>query len=232
MTGGGAHPDDARRFARHQHERLREACAQLAWLLSRGYAAPSSLKLVGDRFTLDARQRSALLRSTCSDATCARRAAHRVEPATLAGATLRIDGFNVLTTIETALAGGVLLRGRDGALRDVAGVHGTWRRKTTTSPALGIVQQQLDTWRVARAVWLLDAPVSNSGRLRAAIRDVAPASEVEVVPDPDPLLAAARDPIATSDGEILDRCAAWVDLAGAALATARTPLPLLVDFRS
>ena len=46
---------------------LRAAVADLSWLLSRGYAEPSALKLVGDRFQLTERQRIAVMRSACSD---------------------------------------------------------------------------------------------------------------------------------------------------------------------
>jgi hypothetical protein len=39
------------------------------------------------------------------------------------GELLYIDGFNLLTTLEVALSGGIVLLARDGALRDIAGVR-------------------------------------------------------------------------------------------------------------
>ena len=43
---------------------------------------------------------------------------------------------NVLITLESALGGGVLLRCRDGCLRDMASLHGTYRIVDETDPAL------------------------------------------------------------------------------------------------
>ena len=61
----------------------------------------------------------------------------------------------------------------------------------------------------------LDAPVSNSGRLAAMIREIDPSWTALVVPDPDPILASPGDPVATADAEILDRCGPWFNLARA-----------------
>jgi hypothetical protein len=161
----GPHPEDTRLFAESMLPRLRAAVADLSWLLTRGYAQPSAVKIVGDRYELDARQRMAITRAACTDAAREARANKRITPDTLAGKTLLIDGYNVLTTIETALGTGVVFRGRDGCVRDIAGVHGTWRRVEETSIAIDRIGQTLSSLRVARARWLLDRPVSNSGRL-------------------------------------------------------------------
>ena len=59
----GPHPQDAELFASETHPTLREAVNHLSWLLTRGYAERSSLKLVGDRFGLQERQRRAVMRS-------------------------------------------------------------------------------------------------------------------------------------------------------------------------
>ncbi len=40
---------------------------------------------------------------------------------------MEVDGLNVITTLEVALAGGVLLIGRDGCMRDMASFHGNYR---------------------------------------------------------------------------------------------------------
>ena len=44
-THRGPHPDDARLFAVEARATLREAAADLAWLLNLGYVNPSALKL-------------------------------------------------------------------------------------------------------------------------------------------------------------------------------------------
>ena len=53
----GAHPEDARLFDESKWPVLRSAVADLSWLLTRGYAERSGLKVVGDHFQLESRQR-------------------------------------------------------------------------------------------------------------------------------------------------------------------------------
>jgi hypothetical protein len=213
----GPHPDDARLFGPEARPTLRQAASDLAWLLSRGYVNPSALKLVGDRYRLTARQRTAVERSACSDADLARREAHRVDVRQLPGRPLWLDGYNVLTTIEAALAGGVLLAARDGTYRDMASMHGSYRKVAETRPALELLGQVIAASGVSESVWYLDRPVSNSGRLKGIMEDLAAdrawAWRVELVPNPDPILAETDQVVATADSVILDRCRAWFNLA-------------------
>ena len=104
-----------------------------------------------------------------------------------------LDGYNVLTTIEAALAGGVILAARDGAYRDMASMHGSYRKVAETRPALELLGRTLAALGVSECRWLLDRPVSNSGRLKGIIEELAAARgwpwRVELVPNPDVLLA-------------------------------------------
>jgi hypothetical protein len=196
---------------------LRQAAADLSWLLTRGYSHNSSLKLVGDRYALLSRQRIAVSRCASSDDETARRERHRADPEALAGRPLWLDGYNVLTTIEAALAGGILLAARDGTLRDMASMHGSYRKVQETVPALDLLGRTLARLGVAEAVWLLDRPVSNSGRLKRLMEDRAAAQgwpwRVELAADPDRVLVDVPDIVATADSAILDRCPRWFNLA-------------------
>ena len=44
-----------------------------------------------------------------------------------------------MTTVEAALGGGVVLGCRDRTFRDIAGVHGTYRKVAETMPALELI---------------------------------------------------------------------------------------------
>ena len=231
----GPHPDDSTEFAPHAVPILQSATSDLSWLLTRGYALPSALKLTGDRYQLTARQRTAVSRSACSDQQRQRRMASRRDPASLAGADLWIDGYNVLTSIEAALAAGVLLRGRDGCLRDMASMHGSWRKVAETIPAIELLGTALQHLSLPTLRWLLDQPVSNSGRLRAILLDTATRHSwkwtVDLVADPDPILAAADECIATADSAILDAVAHWFPLARLAIES-RIPDAWILDLSS
>ena len=191
---------------------------ELAWLLSRGYPHESSLKLVGDRHALESRQRLAVSRSTCGDGELSRRRQRMVAPHALAGCPIEIDGYNVLTTVEAALSGGVLLAARDGAFRDMASMHGSYRKVDETLPALELIGQTLAGFGASEALWLLDRPVSNSGRLKAIIEELAGhqgwAWQVELVHNPDADLIQSERIVATADSVILDLCGQWFNLAG------------------
>jgi len=213
----GPHPEDARLFASAAWPQLREAAADLCWLLGRGYGDVSSLKLVGDRHSLVARQRTAVRRCVCSDAQLARREAHKSPAEALEDRHLWLDGYNVLTTIEAALAGGVILAARDGCYRDMASMHGSYRKVAETRPALELIGRATAALRIAHCLWFLDRPVSNSGRLGTIIRAVAKRHdwswEVELVGDPDTVLAETERIVATADSGILDRVGTWFNLA-------------------
>ena len=213
----GAHPEDAGQFGPAALPALREATADLSWMLGRAYAMPGALKLVGDRYTLTQRQRTAIMRAACSDADRDARRGREMTLSALAGQRLLIDGYNLITTIETALGGGVILACRDGACRDIASIHGTYRKVDETPASLELIGRTLNDLNVAEASWYLDSPVSNSGRLKALMEQVAAERgwnwQVQLVVDPDYILSRTPKVIATADSVILDRCERWANLA-------------------
>lgn len=215
----GAHPRDRDLFAPVHWPALAAAVEHLSWLLTREYAEPSSLKLVGDRFRLTERQRLAVRRAACSDQQRAERRRKRQPLTSLHGGRLDVDGFNLLTTIEAALSGGVLLACRDGLLRDMASMHGSYRKVEETRPALERLGAVLEPAAPAEVVWWLDEPVSNSGRLAGIIAAVAADHgwpwRAEVFGDPDRVLSQSPFCVATADSVVLDCCARWCDVTGA-----------------
>jgi hypothetical protein len=229
----GRHPADARLFDDAALPALCAAVADLSWLLGRGYSDAAAVALVGDRYQLRERQRRAALRAACAEDAARERRHRRLALPALRGRAVAVDGFNCLITVEAALSGGVLLRGRDGALRDLASVHGSYRTVSETREAIEAIGQELARAAPSAVCWYLDRPVSNSGRLRQLLDAVAAERawpwQVALVDDPDRLLAADPDRVvATSDAWILDRCAAWVGLSEAAIARC-APAAWLVD---
>jgi len=232
QTHRGLAPQDERLFAARQLPALRGAAADLCWLLDRGYAARSAVELVGNRHNLTSRQRMAVSRYACSyeDVQCRQKL--RVEPGRLQGKELWLDGYNVLTILESALAGGIVLSCRDGCCRDIAGIHRRYRKLAETLPALRLVGETAAALGVSCCRWWLDQPVSNSGRLKTLIREAAAEAgwkmEVELTISPDHVLSHTDEIIATSDGIVLDRCQRWVNLARL-IVTERLPQTRFLD---
>lgn len=208
----------------------------LSWLLSRGYVLKSSLKLVGDRHELRERQRAAVSRSTSSDAACERRRERQVAPQDLTGQALWIDGFNVVNVLESALGGAPIFRGRESAHRDLAGVHGSWRRVEETLPAIAHLVSVVEAHAPSEVQVLLDRPVSNSGRLATFFREATTRTRspwtITVDDHVDRQLIDSGALVLSSDGIILERATGWTDLFDAVMAeAAHTPwrLDLRID---
>jgi hypothetical protein len=232
QTHRGPAPKDERLFAPNQLPGLRAATSDLCWLLDRGYAPRSALEVVGNRHSLTARQRMAVARCASALEDVQRREQHRIEPSQLAGQDLWLDGYNILTVLESALSGGIVLLCRDGCCRDIAGIHRRYRKVDETIPALRLIGEAASVWDVTCCRWWLDKPVSNSGRLKALILDSAAKCgwnvEVELSFSPDHVLSHTDQIIATSDGVVLDRCRRWVNLSRTIIIE-RIPQTFLVD---
>ncbi len=213
----GHHSNDPNLFSEKWTPTLNTAVDDLAFLLTRGYSAQSSLKLVGDRYMLNKRQRKALWRAACSDQSYTHRVSHRVSSNDILNQKLAIDGYNQLITIESSLAGGMVFLCRDGCYRDIASIHGTYRRVEETLPALELIGESLDTLQPQHVHWFLDAPVSNSGRLKTIMHELAREKhfswEIELVNNPDKSIIELKDHIVISaDGWVLDHSNAWFNL--------------------
>lgn len=212
----GAHPADAQLFEEKNLGSLRVAVAELAWLLGRGYAIRSSLKLVGDQHNLTERQRLAVSRAACTDAQRELRSARCLPVQRIVGESLSVDGFNLLITIEAALGGGLLLLCRDECVRDLSSIHGSYRSVVETDRALKLIGEVLADLRPQSVKWFLDRPISNSGRLALRIREMAQTFgwpwSVEVVFNPDAEIIAANGIAVTSDSLILDGVERWINL--------------------
>ena len=213
----GAHSSDRECFAEEHWPSLKNAVTDVSWLISRGYTEKSSVKLAGGRYFLKERQRKAVMRCACAEQNLDARRLKKSPATALTGETLLIDGFNLIITIEAALSGGLILEGMDDCYRDIASVHGSYRKVEETEAALQIIGIFLQKMDVAHVHWVLDKPVSNSGRLAQLMLDLAAANgwpwSVELVFNPDNYLKASSEIVATSDSVILDEVNRWVNLA-------------------
>jgi hypothetical protein len=224
----GAAPEDGLFRDESRMKRLREAVADLSWLLRRGYSAKAATELVGNRYQLSARERLALSHASWdrSDRT------GQVPPEELKGSRVCIDGFNLLITLESALGGGVLIRGVDGRIRDLAAVHGNYALRAETEQAIRLSMEALRALGVSDSLWYFDRPVSNSGRLASLVETIAGelgvAAEAKAVEQVDSRLKRCEGIVVTADAAILDSGVRWFDLAGYLIA-GKIPEAWIVD---
>ena len=208
----GFDPKDRVQFGPKAIPALAAAARELAFLLDRGYDVKHASTFVGDHHLLSQRQRMALARAVSPAASLEERRRKRLErpPAALA-----LDGFNTIITLEVALSGSLLLRGMDGTLRDLAGLRGSYRVVDKTHRAAELLLARLAALGVERAVFYLDQQVSNSGRLRELLLQIAAGGPVRVEVTLDPRVdgvLSRMEGVVTADAIILDRCGSWYDL--------------------
>lgn len=214
-TKRGYSPDDKRDFTGQGLAALKRPAQDLLFLLDRGYPMSPAATFVGNHYLLSERQRVALKRSISPSADVTARLAKQKRPEDIAGETVNIDGFNAIITLEVAQSGSPVFRCMDGAYRDLAGLRGTYRLIDKTDIAIRSIICELKKLFVARANFRLDAPVSNSGRLKVRIAEISEEERlsvgIELVNSADAALYG-QDNVITSDSIILDRCRGWFNI--------------------
>ena len=154
-------------------EKLKEAVADMQYLVSRGYAQKSSVQLVGNRYRLNARQQQALQGMSASKQQITQRESTCISLTNLKGKDVIIDGFNLIIILESALSQAYIFKGLDRCYRDLSSVYGTYKRVQQTEKALLLIGSTLKQAEVKSVLWVLDKPVSNSGRLKTRLRELA-----------------------------------------------------------
>lgn len=215
VTKRGYSPDDERDFSGLALKTMKRSAEELYFLLNRAYPIKSASTFIGNHYLLSERQRIALTRIVSSEMDLAGRKAKQKHPGTLAGETVNIDGFNQIITLEVAQSGSPVFKCMDGTYRDLAGLRGTYRLIDQTDNAIRFIISELKKLSIKRAVVWLDAPVSNSGRLKARIAEIAEDEqfdiEIEIVNNVDKVLYDCLNVI-SSDSMILNHCPGWLNL--------------------
>lgn len=214
----GLHSLDLELFNEKWVKIMQEALQDMTYLLNRGFAENSSLKIVGDRYRLQKRQRQALMRAVCTDESKAVRKAKQIPHTAISGKAVAIDGYNLLITTESALSDGIILHCRDNCYRDIASVHGTYRKVEETLPAIRLIGKTLKNLGASSVKWFLDAPISNSGRLKQLLLEESSQHqwnwEAELVNSPDKTLVAVPEIVISSDGWVIEHADAWTNFQG------------------
>ena len=208
-------PTDARDFSPENVKKLKQASEEVYFLLNRGYPVKSATTFVGNHYLLSERQRLALARTISPEIQIQHRRQKELSPEQLAGQTLYIDGFNIIITLEIAFSHSMLFSCMDGTVRDLAGLRGTYRLVDKTDLAIQALAEVFTELQLSKVVFYLDAPVSNSGRLKNRIAELLENSpfdlEIQIENAVDYLLKQ-KSLVATADAIILDDCQHWFNL--------------------
>ena len=215
-------------------EHLQNASEDFRYLLNRRYPRKAALELVGNRYGLTFDERHLLHRGVFSNSDSKERKKKIIPITGIRNKDLAIDGHNVLITIEAGLSGRPLILGDDGYVRDISGLSGSFKKTKRTEEAIQFIIRTLKEWKPRQTLFLLDAPISMSGRLAEEIRDrlkrdnlLGDAMAVKV---PEKILIGFPGIVATSDTDIIDRSKKVLDLAGYVI-TKRIGLKLFLQWK-
>lgn len=207
-------PEDEKDFNHDAVRKLCKAGQDIRYLINHGYNIKSASTFVGNHYLLSERQRLALVRAISTDEDIKNRKGKEIT-GSLEGRTVHIDGFNTIITLEVALSGSLLLKCMDGTVRDLAALRGTYRLIDKTDLAIKYIGRILKKERIKKAVFYLDAPMSNSGRLKQRILELLDTVnfeiQVDIIHNVDSVLEKL-DNVVTSDAIILDKCICWINL--------------------
>ncbi len=228
-------PEDDRNFSPESLRTMQAASRHVAYLINEGYDLKQAVIFVGNHFLLSERQRLAIMRSLATEEQLQNRRRKEIMTTNLAGqgkeekeekegegSEVWIDGFNTIITLEVMLSNSILFRCMDGTIRDLAALRGTYRIIPETEMAVRLLFDVLQNTgikgtRIQKVNILLDEPVSNSGRLKALMADVAEKYhypfdlDIQVLKDVDRALYE-KENVITSDSIILDHCVFWVNV--------------------
>jgi hypothetical protein len=205
---------DEKEFGEKNIDKLYNAGEELSYLLNRGYKIKGTSTFIGNHYLLSERQRLALVRGISKKEDIVNRKLKEVTDS-LYGKTIHIDGFNTIITLEVALSNSLIIKSMDGTVRDLAGLRGTYSVIDKTEIAIKLIGEWLSENSVGKAIFSLDKPVSNSGRLKTKILELLENSqfeiEVENINNVDSLLET-KENVVSSDAIILDKCTSWINM--------------------
>lgn len=208
-------PEDDRNFSPEALKTLQTASRHILYLINEEYDIKQASTFVGNHFLISERQRLAIVRSLATDTQLQNRQKKQLSIKDISGTKVWIDGFNTIITLEIFLSDSILLTGMDGTIRDLASLRGTYRLIPETYRAIQMMFDVLQNANVIAVNILLDEPVSNSGRLKSLIADIAEkypfALYIQLLKDVDRKLYN-KDNVITSDSVILDNCNSWINL--------------------
>lgn len=208
-------PEDEKNFSPDSLIKMRTASRHIFYLINEGYDLKQAATFVGNHFLLSERQRLAIMRSIATEEQIRARREKIIPVTNLSGKEVWIDGFNIIITLEVMESNSMLFSCMDGTIRDLAALRGTYRLIPETERAAALLFDTLENSRILKANLLLDAPVSNSGRLKTLLAEIGESYsfelDIRILKDVDRALYP-KEYVISSDSIILDHCMSWINL--------------------
>ena len=193
------------RFSVHFCDAIRD----YLYFRERRYPAKSVLKLICDKYQLDAAERTMLFRGITLPETARTRLA-KLCGTPAAGACFHVDYFNQCLIIVSYLSGNRVFISCDGVLRDASGFHGKKIPEHLFIRSVELIVQTLESFRPGGIIFYADSQISGAGRLASVATELFGHTSVSchmlMTEKADEALASvAGGIICTADSAIIDR---------------------------
>lgn len=214
ITRRGYVSTDEKEFKNQRLSKLYKASEDLLYLLNRGYKIKGASTFIGNHYLLSERQRLALVRGISKYDDVIKRKSKEITNLSNIQV-VHIDGFNTIITLEVALSNSLIIKSMDETIRDLAGLRGTYSVIDKTEVAIKLIGEFLLEHKIKKAIFYLDRPVSNSGRLKMKILEIFEGLELQIevenIDNVDSILQS-KENVVSSDAIILDNCISWINL--------------------
>ena len=121
----------------------------------------------------------------------------------------------------------------DGSYRDIASIHSTYRKTDHTKTALLLIGKHLEQLEVPEVFWFFDSPVSNSGKLKVMMHEIAEENkwnwDIQLVYNPDKAVVAQKMIAISSDSWVMDRVSVYFNL-NRMIIDSMQPQPPILNF--
>ena len=195
---------------------MRLAADEARYLVNRGYPKDSAIRFVCDHHRLPQAQRFVLTRIIVAATLAYSRRAKSQSLESLRLKGVFVDGYNVLITTESLLAGYPVYLCDDDFLRDTRGIFSSYKISGLTAPALSGLLDLLAEAEPVHVEVLLDQQMSRSGELAELVRGMMAGrglpGTARTARNVDHLLKVSESVVATSDGNVIDAAIRIYDL--------------------
>jgi len=158
---------------------LLSAAKELMALAYKGYPEEPSFSLVSVKYSLSERELFALKKIVRWPDEAVLSSLKRISPEFALGKEIRVDGYNVLGTIQALIDGDPVFLSNDGFVRDITSAYKSFHRRGISDQAIGFLIRELEAIRPREVLVLLDSPISKSGELSARVRKFLKSSELK-----------------------------------------------------
>jgi len=181
--------------------------------MNRNYPKKSTIKLVGDKYRLSRQERSILYRGISDSKTALERRSKVVRE--IVQGPVYIDTYNVMFVMANYILGRSVYLSDDGVLRDAGEMHGRFSNKKILQRIQEILEEFVSGKVGLTFRFILDEPVSNSGRLSAELnaffRQHRLEAEARTMASPDYFLSQiVKGTVCSGDSVIMDNTGAQI----------------------